>query len=119
MNTTTIPTTAAEEQPASSLWQTPRTDGSGRMIHVEGNFDFSVYRNFRDAYRDLPAGVPVDVDLSRATYIDSAALGMLLMLREHVGSNGEGYRITLHVSPAPEIHRIVELAGLGELFKLA
>jgi len=62
-------------------------DSSNRklLITINGPFNFSVYSAFRDAYRDIdPKSVAeISVDLQENDYIDSSALGMLLLLEEH------------------------------------
>jgi len=54
-------------------------------ITVSENFNFDLHANFRETYREItPAEVStVTVNLNRATYMDSSALGMLLLLDEH------------------------------------
>lgn len=54
-------------------------------IKVNDKFDYNLYNRFRKAYKHLdPQQVSqVIVDLKKATHIDSAALGMLLLLDEH------------------------------------
>ncbi len=62
--------------------------GSCLTIHVEGRFDFNCHQQFRRAYEGAAAGSYTEyvVDLRGTEYIDSAALGMLLVLRESAGS---------------------------------
>ena len=92
-------------------------NGQTLVISVEGRFDFSSHQAFRDAYEQADGGVErYIIDLSETTYLDSSALGMLLMLREHVG--GELGNIRLQVSDVPEIRRVVEIARFGDLFAL-
>lgn len=55
------------------------------VIEITGRFDFSCHPEFRAAFASLPAGTDVIVDFAETTYIDSAALGMLLLLRDRVG----------------------------------
>jgi anti-anti-sigma factor len=55
------------------------------VITISGRFDFSCHPEFRAAFSSLSAGTEVIVDFSTTTYIDSAALGMLLLLRDRVG----------------------------------
>jgi HptB-dependent secretion and biofilm anti anti-sigma factor len=55
------------------------------VITVSGRFDFSCHPEFRAAVSALTAGSLVVVDFASTTYIDSAALGMLLLLRDRVG----------------------------------
>jgi len=64
--------------------------GTEVTIRISGRFDFSCHKDFRDAYREIPAGGSHHyvVDMSTTEYIDSSALGMLLLLREHAGSSG-------------------------------
>lgn len=55
-------------------------------IWVEGRFDFLLHRDFRGAYREVSGITSVEVDLSQTIYVDSSALGMLLLLRETMGN---------------------------------
>ena len=56
------------------------------VINVAGRFDFSAHLDFRNAYEDLERRPQsYAVDLADATYLDSSALGMLLLLRDHAG----------------------------------
>ena len=49
-------------------------------IKVSGNFDFSIHPQFRNSYQELDKSYNVVVDLQNTNYMDSAALGMLLLL---------------------------------------
>lgn len=51
-------------------------------IMVSGNFDFSMHPEFRNSYQDLDKSYGVVVDLKNTEYMDSAALGMLLLLND-------------------------------------
>ena len=67
-----------------------RTTVNGKTINISisGRFDFSNHKEFREAYRNTPAGSANEfvLDMSETDYVDSSALGMLLLLREHAGS---------------------------------
>ena len=52
-------------------------------ISISGNFDFSTHPAFRSAYDNTDSSLNVIVDLKQTEYMDSAALGMLLLLDEH------------------------------------
>ncbi|RUM92070.1 MAG: anti-sigma factor antagonist [Thiomicrospira sp.] len=55
-------------------------------IYVEGNFDIGCYDDFNKALSDnLETSSKFVIDLSKATYMDSSALGMMLLLREKLG----------------------------------
>ncbi|MDJ0739587.1 MAG: STAS domain-containing protein [Gammaproteobacteria bacterium] len=89
-------------------------DGTSYIV-VHGSFVFDLHKPFRQAYQSLPGGRRVVVDLSRADYIDSAGLGMLLRLREHLG--GDSATITLHGANTA-IREILDVANFGRLFQL-
>ena len=65
--------------------QTATSHASTTSIVMNGRFDFSKHRAFRDACEDALASANVKVvhvDLREVSYLDSAALGMLLLLRD-------------------------------------
>lgn len=90
--------------------------GDKVTISVAGKFDFQLYDEFRASYADTAgSGVEYVVDLSGTEYLDSSALGMLLLLREHAG--GETSRIEI-TQASPEVKKILDVANFGKLFKL-
>ena len=91
----------------------PSTDRTTIQITIMGSFDFSLHRDFRNAYRDITqAGVKFNVNLHGAEYMDSAALGMLLLLREHAENHKSNVTIQ---SPSPEIKRILLMAKFDQM----
>lgn len=85
------------------------------VITIDGRFDFSLHKLFRDAYRDVESGKRFRVDLSRATYLDSSALGMLLLLREHAG----GEQAPVSISGCGEdVLRVLRIANFHRLFTI-
>ena len=57
-------------------------------IRVVGSFDFSLFNDFRSAYSDyLTCFKELVVDMQAGEYLDSAALGMLLSMRNSVSSD--------------------------------
>lgn len=59
-------------------------------ITIVGNFDFSLFNDFRVAYSDLPKSYKrYVIDMSMVEYLDSAALGMLLSMRNTVDSESD------------------------------
>jgi anti-anti-sigma factor len=91
-------------------------DGTGLKIKINGRFDFSVHKSFRESYSDLdPTRTKFTIDLSEATYMDSAALGMLLVLRERAG--GSKADITL-IGYNKSIGQILAISRFEQLFKM-
>jgi anti-anti-sigma factor len=59
-------------------------------ITIVGNFDFSLFYDFRVAYSDLPKTYKrYVIDMAMVEYLDSAALGMLLSMRNTVDSESD------------------------------
>ncbi len=87
------------------------------IIMLGDRFDFSCHDEFRDTYRSLDLGqLEIVVDFARTEYIDSAALGMLLVLRELAG--GDSAKIILK-SCQPSVRQIMDITRLNKLFKLS
>ena len=54
-------------------------------ITIVGSFDFSLFNEFRDAYSNLGKVYKgYIIDMSMVEYLDSAALGMLLSMRNSI-----------------------------------
>lgn len=93
------------------------TQGDTRTLRIDGRFDFNMHRAFRDLYEQAPPEVAhYVIDLARTDYMDSSALGMLLLLREHV--RGERGRVRI-VNCNPEIRKILEIANFDKLFEIS
>ena len=92
-------------------------DGSVLTISVKGRFDFSIHQDFRKGYEPhLKPHTKVVVDLRHVDYLDSSALGMLLLLREHAGDDRA--RVMLQVA-TPEVRNILEVSNFDRLFQIA
>ncbi len=97
--------------------ETKLDSASGTLhISVSGRFDFGVHQQFRDATNLAGDGVrTIEVDLGRTDYLDSSALGMLLVLRDKV--NGD--KNSVHLKNAgPGVKKILEIANFDKLFTL-
>lgn len=90
-------------------------DGEWTTIRITGRFDFSCHREFNDCYRGVPTR-GYEVDLSGVSYVDSAALGMLLMLREKVGNDPGRVRLVGSTGQPAEVLRV---AQFGRLFSIS
>ena len=100
-----------------SVSQEVSKDGKKVQISITGRFDYKVSQAFRDSYRRLPGqdSVSYYVDLSEAVYMDSSALGMLLLLREHAKSRGGSVFIE---RPSKQIDNILKVANFEQLFTI-
>jgi anti-anti-sigma factor len=91
---------------------------SHATLSLSGRFDFSIHRDFRRNYEDIlgtPGVRELDVDLANVNYIDSSALGMLLLLREKAGAQN----IQLKLAHAQgSVRQVLEVANFGRLFEI-
>ena len=100
-----------------SVSQEVSTDGKKVYINIAGRFDYKVSQDFRDSYRHVPGqeGVSYHVDLSEASYMDSSALGMLLLLREHA----KCHKGVVYIErPSKQIDNILKVANFEQLFTI-
>ena len=91
-------------------------DGRKLTIAIKGRFDFAKHQEFRYAYEELnPRPACVVVDLKEATYLDSSALGMLLLLREYAGGDESDIRV---VNSNPDVRKILGTSNFDQLFDI-
>lgn len=93
-------------------------DNAKATLTINGRFDFSIHRNFREKYEAILAAPGVRhlaVDLRDVNYIDSSALGMLLLLREKAAAQNIDMTI---VNTQGSVRQILEVANFGRLFNI-
>lgn len=91
-------------------------DNKSATIKVNGRFDFSLHNEFRKSYKDvgITSGQYL-VDLAGTDYLDSSALGMLLLLKEQADSQSCSVRLTGFTD---EIKEILVIASFDKIFTL-
>lgn len=96
------------------------TNGHQATIRLSGRFDFNAHREFRQAVDTvLAAGelTEIRVDLGGVDYLDSSALGMLLMVRDKAKSAGN--RTVVLCNAKGGVKHVLDIANFGKLFTLA
>ena len=87
------------------------------QIKIGGRFDFSVHKQFRDATNQVLSSVKkIEVDLSAADYLDSSALGMLLILRDKVAGNKDSVVLK---GATTDVKKILQIANFDKLFTIS
>lgn len=81
-------------------------------IKVDGRFDFSVHKDFRNAYKDYSDSLNYKVNLSKTEYLDSSALGMLLLLKKHATND------VIIEAPSEEVKRVLSIANFDKVFSI-
>ena len=70
-----------------SLQKQMSPDNSTMTIRISGMFDLSIQGDFRGAYESGDSINKYVIDMRDTEYMDSAAFGMLLVFRDHVGGD--------------------------------
>lgn len=82
-------------------------------VHVAGRFDFRCVNEFNAML--TRKSVAWTVDLAKVDYVDSSALGMLLLLREHAGSTGA--QVSLRGAHG-QVRDVLVMAKFDRMFRL-
>lgn len=93
------------------------TDGKALTIEISGRFDFGAHQQFRDAYESVnPKPAKFIIDLKDTSYLDSSALGMLLLLRDHAGGETADVEV---VNSNSDVRKILGISNFDQLFKIS
>lgn len=87
-------------------------------IRLQGQFDFNTHRDFRTvtetAIKEGPS--QLQVDLGGVDYLDSSALGMLLMLRDKAQALNK--TVTL-ANCRGSVRQVLDIANFAKLFPIS
>jgi anti-anti-sigma factor len=89
------------------------SEGATRVLRLSGQFDFSCRNEFRSAYLSSPKGATFIVDMTDVDYLDSAALGMLLLLRDY---SATGTRVAIR-GVKGQAEQVLRIANFQKLFQ--
>lgn len=87
-------------------------------ITMSGRFDFEVHRDFKSAYTTLLEDAAVhgiEVELSKVDYLDSAALGMLMLLHERAK---EANKPVALLNASGVVSQVMEVANFSKIFSI-
>ena len=97
---------------------TLKTERNRATVRLVGRFEFSMHREFREAvdtalqYKDVDALV---IDLAGVEYLDSSALGMLLMLRDRANTSK---KVVSLANPRGMVKQALDIAKFDKLFSI-
>ncbi|MGA9704858.1 STAS domain-containing protein [Pseudomonas sp.] len=92
-------------------------DGKKLTIAIKGRFDFGSHQTFREAYERFYKDPQLYVvDLKDTTYMDSSALGMLLLLRDHAGGEAAQVRV---INSNCDVRKILAISNFDKLFDIS
>ncbi len=90
--------------------------GSRAVLNLNGRFDFHSHRDFRSAYEKVMEAAEVrdiEINFRQVDYLDSSALGMLLLLREKAEAAGKNVALA---GLQGMVKQVLEIANFGKLF---
>lgn len=93
-------------------------DEQNKTLHLKltGRLDFASHQAFSDAYQS-EASESVDryvLNMEELTYLDSSALGMLLLLKDYAANEAQ---ISI-LNCIPDVYKIFEIANFDQLFTI-
>jgi anti-anti-sigma factor len=92
--------------------------GDKVIIKLAGRFDFSEHRVIKATYEPLLLQAEVknlEIDLALIEYLDSSALGMLMLLRERAQTAGKSVVLS---NPNQTVAQILDIANFRKLFTI-
>ncbi|OGT22210.1 MAG: anti-anti-sigma factor [Gallionellales bacterium RIFOXYB12_FULL_54_9] len=92
--------------------------GDKVIIKLAGRFDFNDHRSIKGAYEPAlqQAGIrKMEIDLADIEYLDSSALGMLMLMRERVLAAGKTVVLS---KPSKTVAQILDIANFSKLFTI-
>lgn len=92
-------------------------NGTGELL-ISGRFDFRFQPLFHEAQANLlamPFHGDIEVNMEHVEYLDSSALGMLLLLRERAKTHNKDIRLTRCTGMA---HQIIMTANFHKLMEV-
>lgn len=90
--------------------------GQTGRIQMSGRFDFVVHREFKQSYEDMlnnPLIHEIEVDMQHLDFLDSTALGMLILLRERALVVNKSIVIA---NPSDSVFKLLDVANFDKLF---
>jgi anti-anti-sigma factor len=86
------------------------------IINIQGRFDFIVHREFKKCYTDMldnPEVREIEINMRDTRFIDSAALGMLMLLRERAHAVDKSVVLS---NPSGTVFTLLEVANFDRIF---
>ncbi|MDB2414568.1 STAS domain-containing protein [Rickettsiales bacterium] len=92
------------------------SSGSTLKLSLKGEFTFADHSKFKEVIENVDSGdvSELEINLSELTFIDSAGLGLLLLLKDKTGDN---FSMSLSY-PDGQVKKMFEVSRFYELFNI-
>jgi len=99
---------------------TDRADPPVAIVELTGEHDgLTAHRIEQELAQLHDAGLPIVVDLLRASFVDSSTLSTLLAAQRQAEEASLGFVLVLDGAMGRQVHRIFETTGLESAFAVA
>jgi len=90
--------------------------GGKSIIHLDGRFDFGSRKTFKEAIDQVAEeGSLVVLDLEKVTFVDSSALGLLVISHQNLKNK----KVPLYlVNPQTYVKQVLDLANIGKMIPI-
>lgn len=83
------------------------------ILHLDGRFDFGARKTFKEAIDSaVETGNPVVLDLEKVTFVDSSALGLLVISHQNLKNKKIFFYL---VNPQAYVKQVLDLANIGKM----
>jgi anti-anti-sigma factor len=83
------------------------------ILHLDGRFDFGARKTFKEAIDSaVETGNPVVLDLGKVTFVDSSALGLLVISHQNLKNKKISFYL---VNPQTYVKQVLDLANIGKM----
>ncbi len=95
---------------------TQDSDDTQTVVLLNGRFDFGARKSFKDAVdKASEAQKPVVLDLEKVTFVDSSALGLLVICHQNLKNKKVPFYL---VNPQTYVKQVLDLANIGKMIPI-
>ncbi|MFQ3206697.1 MAG: anti-anti-sigma factor [Glaciecola sp.] len=90
-----------------------------RVIRIPERFDFGYHKEFTEHQNEIladPNVTQITLEFSRVSYLDSSALGMMILLQKKARNQNVSVRIR---GPKESTKEILQIANFDQLFDIS
>ena len=89
------------------------TEAGKTVIALDGRFDFGARKSFKETIdKVIELGNPVVLDLEKVTFVDSSALGLLVICHQNLKNKNIPFYL---VNPQTYVKQVLDLANIGKM----
>ncbi len=86
------------------------------IVHLDGRFDFGARKTFKEAVeQSSDAQKPVVLNLEKVTFVDSSALGLLVICHQTLKNKKVPFYL---VNPQTYVKQVLDLANIGKMIPI-